>query len=1111
MQAAPPSIAAAQPTLRGWLPGKAQLNMKSRLFSKNILYSRDIWARGTATWTSTCLFAGFLALTAYVLLLALTVARGSSEQTKPLRQLSTMLADDATINRLDHEIDSDEYEDEEQSQRSSGFLASSKEREVLRKMLARNEHGLSKRSSIVRITSSDPTSTLCENPMQVDLEPNTRRSFWPAPVSNTPPSDSSNPNSPTTASPALSASGSPTAAATRRRKESGRLLAADAGRRQHTASPSRSPLASGAALPVRPTRVRPVDARSPLGRTARNKRNSNSSLSSADGATVSPRPSLKKVGREESWTDEADPSPLSPDRDDAELLGTPSMASEASFASAAVGHAQDDDEAPPTPSACSSPTSSTFSISRAPSILKRRPQTFRTASLREIDISYSLMQRKASLPTLPMPVADPALVQHQQEILQANGIFLPLGAGSPAPPPYQPVNPELASSLPSETTKTRSIKLIEPDWRPHIDSHIRARERLETATRFAAFKMAAPGKFDDEAVDVDDFWFERFTQSTAAAGRDWDWRKRRARLQRAAALGMALGQSGLASPPIAANAALPGNVGKTDVQLQQQRTAAEALPAAQAASPVRKTLPSAPLITFTEQELQSAPVLKIDTETGRRAAPPRDANASPSVSGTPMSPTPSGTGTPLGGIFGAVLPSADTVSAVMAARMAQRRRASEDATAMNAAVHKINRRRLSASAAAGMPSSPGGSPSASPAHEGLGASPLRELASSPLSQSDAVPNSTIPGRLSSLGGTVGKKVSLTNLRAGLRRNSGSGGTDFLQDSSGIELVPNSPDLSREDEGMRYLDETPSPEGPRSSADMYRSAARASEDVPRPVPVTRLGSAEPDSSPRGASSKKPTPPLFVGASTFSRQASAPSASTPSYNQHEILEELRADFDERDSGSQRSTDSSSDSLRRRLRARSQTDSSLNSDAFITRSSPITARKDGLAALSAGLPTSSPPVVRSRAHNGSRSSIMRSASGASSDLNRTAKRRSSTRLGSSDTSSTTSSIGSAGSRHSGSVRLSSSPKQTRAPDPVLQPEPAPRGMAQRARSASISSNGSSLASSRSGSRKNSFRDGQTTGLVGGLGLSMTASNPGTPADERRGDPFGMTALEA
>ncbi|KAJ1018980.1 hypothetical protein NDA16_004783 [Ustilago loliicola] len=563
MQATPSLAASAQAltdaNVRSWLPARARFSIKNRLFSKNILYSRDIWARGTATWSSTCIFAGLisaLAFFAYIYFVKANVSQGSSNQTKPLWQLSSMLADDATINRLDTELDSDEYEDEQQSSRSSGFLANSKERLALRRMLGRNEN---KRSSIVRIVSSDPTSNLCENPMQVDLEPTTKRSFWPAPVSNTPPSDSSNPNSPTAASPSLSsatprqASGSPTPAATRRRKESGRLLAGEAGRRQHSASPSPSlsPLSSTSGLPTRPARVRPVDTRSPLSRTARNKRNSTSSLSSADGLNSPklPPPTTKPAVEEAIWADEA---------------GTP---------------VDERDEAQGTP--------------------KLAPQC----------------------PTDPSP-----------------------------------------DSATSGQNKQRSIKLIEPDWRPHIDSHIRARERLDTATRFAAFKMATDGagamesKFDSDDVDVNDFWFERFTQSTAAAGRDWDWRKRRARLQRAAALGMALGQSGLASPP--APSPLPGNIGKTDVQLQHQHAgSSEPTSAAQAASPMRKTLPSAPLITFTEQELATAPVLKIDTESGRRDAP-----LSPALrgNGTPLSPTPSGTGTPLDGIFGAVLPSADS-------------------------------------------------------------------------------------------------------------------------------------------------------------------------------------------------------------------------------------------------------------------------------------------------------------------------------------------------------------------------------------------------------------------------------------------------------------------
>ncbi|SPO26318.1 uncharacterized protein UTRI_03907 [Ustilago trichophora] len=1141
MQPAPPFAAtAAQPTNpRGWLPAKAQLSIKSRLFSKNILYSRDLWARGTATWTSTFIFAALLILIAYILYLWLTVAHGSLAQTKPLWQLSTMLADDATINRLDAELDSDEYEDEEDSSRSAGFLASSKEREVLRRMLGRNEHGLTKRSSIVRITSSDPTSSLCENPMQFDLESTTRRSFWPAPVTNTTPSDSSVPNSPTTASSALNATGSPTlggAATTRRRKESGRLLSAETGRRQHTASPSRSPLASGAALPVRPTRVRPVDARSPLGR--KNKRSSTSSLSSADGTTNSPRPSLKKAGREESWTDETPTPTLSPDREDVEMLGSPSMASEASFTSAAVDPTPDGGDhpdAPATPLACSSPTSSTFSIGRAPSILKRRPQTFRTASLREIDISYSLMQRKTSLSAFSMPLADPSLLQQQQqqqqqqELLQANGMFLPLA--SPAPPPYAPSNPDLPSS-PTNEAKPKSVKLIEPDWRPHIDSHIRARERLETATRFAALRMAQhSSKFDEsnDVVDVDDFWFERFTQSTAAAGRDWDWRKRRARLQRAAALGMALGQSGLAAaaPPQIPATNLPSNVGKTDVQLQHQGpgAGAEPMPATQAASPTRKVLPSAPLITFTEQELQSAPILKIDTETGRRTAlqPRHEAsNSSPTMpNGTPLSPTPSGTGTPLGGIFGAVFPSADTVSAAMAARMAQRRRASEDATSARGS--RITRRRLSASAAAGMPTSPGGGGGGSPSTEALAGSPLRDQVSpssssspspSPLAASPSHSGDTsIPGRLSSLGGTVGKRVSLTNLRAGFRRNSGSGATagtgGFLQDASGIELVPNSPEFNTGDdaEGMRYLDETPtsSPEGPRSSADMYSGynwrppSARVGESVALSRTDSRLRSMETSvetlsqsqSQSQSQSATRNQPPAkktasFLGGTPFNRQTSAP-PSSGYYDQQEILEELRADFDpdalSHSHSSNASLDSSSsDSLRRKMRSRSRSQTESSSSP-LSRNGPLSVRKEGYSSVStvATVQTTKGRGMRS----GSRSSIMRSAS--SAVLER--------RKGDSDS-------GSISSSRNGSIRRGS-PKFNRLQhgmtitDPKMQPEVAPRGMIQRARSASLSSSNSGVSGGGGGgtsSRKNSFVRDQN-GMIaggggGGLGLTMIHS---------------------
>lgn len=578
--------------------------------------------------------------------------------------------------------------------------------------------------------------------------------------------------------------------------------------------------------------------------------------------------------------------------------------------------------------------------------------------------------------------ANPAM---QQVMLQA-------GTGA-APPPYQPTSPETAWS--------RSVKLVEPDWTPHVDSHIRARERLETETRFAAY------------AEDGGFWFERFTQSTAAAGRDWDWRKRRARAQRAAALGLALGQSGLQA----------GNVGLTDVQLQS----GEATTAVKAAS---RKVAAPPLITFTEQELKNTPLLKVDTESGRRSLSRENSETlSPQEDGgTPMSPTPSGTGTPLGGIFGAN-PSVDSINVVAAARVAQRRRASEDATSGVAKRSMVNkmRRRLSASAGAGVPSSPGASPSGTPSAEvGYSPSPLAEsYAFDSSSHGDLGGNGepkmsssfSVPGRLSSLSP---KKVGLANLRGGLRRDSGS---EFLPDGSGgMELVPNSPDLN----GAEPIEYVESVDGPRSSADAYSSLDRQQRSPKPPPPSSR-------------SAVKPYP--------------APTTHT------DEMEELRNDDDaERDSISRASRDSSSsDSLRRKMRTY---DSSFDSYTA--------ARKEGLASLSTGV-VSSPPAAKGRTRTGSRSSIMRSASGAGTDL----KRRSSRHSAGSETSSLGSSVGTGSIRY-GRVRGDS--VGGKGPDPKMQPEPAPRGMVKRARSASIGSAGSG------GSARGSFREGS--------GLGMTSS---------------------
>ncbi|CAO1627232.1 unnamed protein product [Parajaminaea phylloscopi] len=144
--------------------------------------------------------------------------------------------------------------------------------------------------------------------------------------------------------------------------------------------------------------------------------------------------------------------------------------------------------------------------------------------------------------------------------------------------------------------RSRAIKLTEPDWDPYAPTHERARQRIEvrqlaaTSGRSPSPAVAvagAGGPAIDETTPHHDellgswltyaaihspddgheggnrhgndaaaatateteipwmpaaegeentaeFWFERFTSSTAAAGRDWDWRKRRARERREA-------------------------------------------------------------------------------------------------------------------------------------------------------------------------------------------------------------------------------------------------------------------------------------------------------------------------------------------------------------------------------------------------------------------------------------------------------------------------------------------------------------------------------------------------------------------------------------------------
>ncbi|PKI85242.1 hypothetical protein MVES_000896 [Malassezia vespertilionis] len=85
----------------------------------------------------------------------------------------------------------------------------------------------------------------------------------------------------------------------------------------------------------------------------------------------------------------------------------------------------------------------------------------------------------------------------------------------------------------SSNSTSRSIMPVEPDWAPFANTHERARKRAVVASfansvsdQQVAMRHCLPHVSPPELEDGREFWFERFTQSTAAAGRNWDWRRR---------------------------------------------------------------------------------------------------------------------------------------------------------------------------------------------------------------------------------------------------------------------------------------------------------------------------------------------------------------------------------------------------------------------------------------------------------------------------------------------------------------------------------------------------------------------------------------------------------
>lgn len=965
--------------------------------------------------------------------------------------------------------DEDDSELEQESYRLNGFVAGGKERQALRRMLGKNA---SKRASVIRIVSSDPTSALCDNPMQLELDPTGRRTFWP-----------SSPNLQGTAkevivpeprSSSLSTSPNPSR---RRTITTARLSIPTGTGRSLSASPGRSGLhATGAGASLRPGRPRSFDSKA-VSRT---------------GSTASSRSRLAAVPTSDDvWIDNV---PVVEDEDTVNsTASTPNMARAASEQSGRFPSAvSDDSEA----FLDLSPGSSVISLQRLPSILKDEAQTFRTASLRDIDISSALISQQSPVSAGFAEADAGQMFGMGTSLVQPNSNFV-IG-GLTAPPPYSPAAVDMDRLNHSwSQARKRQVRLVEPDWQSHVDSHVRARERLEAATRFSHFKRSnsvdthlnritdwAKSSGEERSVQPD-FWFERFTQSTAAAGRDWDWRKRRARLQRAAAIGAALNQTafGVVSP-------LSSPLGANDSQIKQPMPSTEStLRQAQSASSPRRTMPSAPLITFTPQETPTAPRLSIDIDAGR--VPVRKP-----APGFPTSPTPSGSETPMGGIFGT---SEVSMRLAEAARIAQRRRrrASEDgsgspipstvpAASSNLSRPPLNSSSSSSSLIKGMNrvmrlKSPT-EPRTAPLNDN-NSSPMEERESSPL-RSSFPPGIDSSVRVSSLG-SLGRKIS----RSGSRHES-ERAIDAMQYGAKIELVESS-QASIDDADSKDDEQAAYERSLMKGQVLEQSGFRSSADTYSP-PASRLAFR---TSPERRLDKLSDHRASAGSGTHNNNGSMTSlmARTDSVNSKgsDSKRTLATDVSRQFSTSRVAVKSESDSIGR--------GSSSNSS-----------QKDSISS------TSSPPVAKRHVKSGSRSSIMRSSNVARSEIDKHARTRTTGRTSTSmPASSSSSSLASPpgsrpGSRKGSALDKLLDAKHEQAPDPVLQPEPAPRGMAYRARSASLSSNSSSAASgSRRSSRSNSIREGQHPGGFAGLALAMTSSTPGSPEGGRASDPFVFTAV--
>lgn len=433
----------------------------------------------------------------------------------PLRELRNGLIGDGSLGAAGCELDTErlDFEDE-----SDGTTDGSEERDAAKRL--RRVLGLSlsqrRRSSkesnapvrpgpnLFRITSSDPRSHLSATAFEMDLD--TRARVFTSQSQGAHPQRTSSVGS---------ASSQIPYSVVRQRRESGRLTHSngDAAHLSPSSASGKGSLTSKAASPSRAARPHRVG----IGRA---------------GAT-SPLQWERRVN-EAKWSTRASLSDRDTDDGNSGAIRAPSPSSNsiASFASA-----------------------NSFSESIGlRSILLREPKFWTSLPSSSSSSSWVGEGHFGASPES----------DHTSDYTQSQPSSLPPGAGRPLFSLFAPAQPQppRLGTLTAEQARAmwpekrrRLVRVCEPDWMPYVDVHERARERIQTAELFSSNERQPPfentNKIERSASPMPtsrrgwegdaelgaerEFWFERFTQSTAAAGRDWDWRKRRARAASAAA------------------------------------------------------------------------------------------------------------------------------------------------------------------------------------------------------------------------------------------------------------------------------------------------------------------------------------------------------------------------------------------------------------------------------------------------------------------------------------------------------------------------------------------------------------------------------------------------